>query len=58
MTITVEELVTAIDDVADDEVIKIQHEGTILDANSIRVENGDVIISSDESEPEEDDTEE
>ncbi len=58
MTITVEELVTAIDDVADDEVIKIQHEGTILYANSIRVENGDVIISSDESEPEEDDTEE
>jgi hypothetical protein len=58
MTITVEELVTAIDDVADEGVIKIQHEGTILDANSIRVENGDVIISSDESEPEEDDTEE
>jgi hypothetical protein len=58
MTITVEELVTAINDVADEGVIKIQHEGTILDANSIRVENGDVIISSDESEPEEDDTEE
>jgi hypothetical protein len=56
MTITVEQLVTALDNTADDEVIKIQHEGTILYANTIRVENGNVIISSDESE--DDDTEE
>jgi hypothetical protein len=58
MTITVEQLVTALDNTADDEVIKIQHEGTILYANTIRVENGNVIISSDESEDDDTDSEE